>query len=118
GVTMNLILAIVFTIILKILATTTPVYTGGMTASLAKIIIYIIQINLVLMIFNLLPIPPLDGFNLITEIFNLKKYSWWYDIYDKGFIILMVLILFNFTDRILTPCVGFCMDIVSLILML
>ncbi|MEG0156761.1 MAG: site-2 protease family protein [Anaerovoracaceae bacterium] len=89
-----------------------------MTASLAKIIIYIIQINLVLMIFNLLPIPPLDGFNLITEIFNLKKYSWWYDIYDKGFIILMVLILFNFTDRILTPCVGFCMDIVSLILML
>ena len=50
-----------------------------------EILIGIISVNIVLMVFNLLPVPPLDGFNIVTEIFNLRKYSWYYAVYDKDF---------------------------------
>jgi Zn-dependent protease len=116
GVTMNLILAILFTVILKIYITAVGTAVGGMYSTINDIIFYVIYINLVLMVFNLLPIPPLDGFNILTEIFNLKKYDWWYAIYDKGFIILMIFIVFGFTSRILTPTIKFLWGILSQIL--
>lgn len=118
GVLMNLILAVIFTLVLRfyIQGTGATGMTTGMADSIYNIILYIIYINLILMIFNLLPIPPLDGFNILTEIFNLKKYRWWYSIYDKGFIILMVLIVFNFTDYILSPCVNFFLNLLDMLL--
>lgn len=71
------------------------------------IIAGVISINVVLMIFNLLPVPPLDGFSIVTELFNLRKYNWYYAVYDKGFLILLALIIFNVTDYVLLPCVSF-----------
>ena len=64
-----------------------------------------------LMIFNLLPVPPLDGFGVLTQIFNLQKYSWFDTVYRNGFLILMVLIIFNIVDRILTPAMDFFMNL-------
>jgi Zn-dependent protease len=116
GVIMNLILAIVFTLILKVYLMFVGYNAGEMGIVVGDIIFYIIYINLILMVFNLLPIPPLDGFNILTELFNLKKYSWWYKIYDKGFIILMIFIVFGFTSKILTPTIEFLWSILSLIL--
>ena len=62
------------------------------------------------MVFNLLPVPPLDGFGVVTQLFNLEKYDWYYKIYSNGFLILMLLIVFNITDKILTPAVGTIFD--------
>lgn len=121
GAVMNLILAILFTVILKVVLITMGYSAGtleavlmtmnylsdGMSQVIIVILFNIIYINLILMVFNLLPIPPLDGFNILTEIFNLKKYDWWYAIYDKGFIILMMFIVFGFTSRVLTPTIEF-----------
>lgn len=117
GVTMNLVIAIVFTIIFKLLLD-----FGGMRLTslgfdqyIMKIVFYTIYINIILMIFNLLPIPPLDGFGIVTELFDLRKYDFYYKIYNNGFLILMILILFNFTDRVLTPLVNIAMNILSII---
>ena len=77
------------------------------------IILYAIQINLVLMIFNLMPVPPLDGWNIITEIFNLRKYNWYWQVYRYGWFILMALIMFNFTDVVLNRGVDFFLGILS-----
>ena len=63
----------------------------------------IVTINLALMIFNLLPIPPLDGFNMVTEIFDLRKYNFWYTLYNWGFPILIVLIMLGVTRIIMFP---------------
>jgi Zn-dependent protease len=63
----------------------------------------IVTINLSLMIFNLLPIPPLDGFNIVTEIFKLRRFNFWYTMYNHGFAILMVLIMLGITGRIMSP---------------
>ncbi|HQC82960.1 MAG TPA: site-2 protease family protein, partial [Bacillota bacterium] len=73
---------------------------------LQDILIWVVHINIVLMVFNLLPIPPLDGFNVLTQIFNLRNTEFYYRVYDKGFLILMILIVFNVTGRILTPAVS------------
>jgi len=108
GVTMNLVLAIAFAGVLKLLDTFQfDFLSTNMGGDVITIIYQIIWINIVLMIFNLLPIPPLDGFGIVTEVFNLREKEWYYQIYDKGFMILLLLIVFNVTDKVLIPAVNF-----------
>ena len=64
-------------------------------------------INLVLMIFNLIPIPPLDGFGVITQLFNLDRYGWWYTVYNYGYYILLIAIILNIPALFITPGVSF-----------
>ncbi len=108
GVVMNLLVAIAFTIIAKLLYLLVPtlLYTS-VGSVLWQIIQYVIMINLVLMIFNLIPCPPLDGFNIISEIFNIKHTEFYWTLYRYGSWILIALIIFNITDLIITPCVNF-----------
>ena len=105
GVTMNLIVVIISTLIAKILITLAPGFFLRTDPGLAvfQIVEYCIYINLVLMVFNLLPVPPLDGFNLVTQIFDLRKYSWWREVYSKGYFILILLVAFGLTGAVLTP---------------
>lgn len=107
GVTMNLLLAILFTGTLRLLFEVQPDFMNTqMGMVILQMVSAIININIVLMIFNLLPIPPLDGFNVVTQIFNLRETELYYQIYDKGFVILMLLMIFNVTDKILVPAVN------------
>lgn len=105
GVIMNLILAVLFAIALGIFIRATGYYPnmGNMGEMISLMLYYCIYINLVLMVFNLLPIPPLDGFNVVTELFDLRRYDWWYKLYAYGDILLIALIAFNYTGRIMTP---------------
>lgn len=113
GVTMNLILAVLFSVPVRLMRNT---FAGGSVSAmfaenLFLILLYAVMINLVLMVFNLIPCPPLDGWGLITQIFKLDRYQWWYEVYRRGTWILLLLILFNATDRILSPIVTFFMNI-------
>ncbi len=106
GVTMNLFLAILFTGLLKILFLFSPQFLyGDLGGILISVFQKVILINLVLMVFNLIPVPPLDGFNVAAEIFGFRYKPIYYTLYDKGFLILMILILFNITGMILSPIV-------------
>jgi len=108
GVTTNLLLAIGFAGILRLLITYQYVFmSSAMGDIVIEMLLAVVSINIVLMIFNLLPIPPLDGFGIITEVFNLREKEWYYQIYDKGFMILLILIIFNVTGKILVPAVTF-----------
>ena len=107
GVTMNLLLAVIFSIPAKAMV---KVFSGAAASDLVYniylILFYIVSINVVLMIFNLIPCPPLDGWGIITQIFRLDRFSWWYKVYQYGTWILLALIVFNVTDLILTPLVS------------
>ena len=115
GVAMNLLVAIVFAIIAKILYMTLGVsfLAGGFGYNLWLMVMYVIQINLVLMIFNLIPCPPLDGFSIISEIFNIKHTDFYWTLYRYGDWILIALIIFGITGMIISPCVNFFMNILS-----
>jgi Zn-dependent protease len=96
GVGMNLFLAFIFTGVS--VAIEYGVYMNQIQFSdplnvFYTILFMIIRINLVLMLFNLLPVPPLDGFGIITEIFDLRKYSWYHGLYNSGMFILLALII-------------------------
>ena len=118
GVVMNLIIAIIFTIIFKIVlsawGSAFSYSAGGVTDFryyLELMLFYAIQINLVLMIFNLIPVPPLDGFNIVVEIFNLRHTEFYRTVYNYGQWILLVLLLLGFVGRILSPAVMWCMNV-------
>lgn len=112
GVTMNLLLAVLFSFPTKWVGNM-MIHSGNSNMlEIAYYILYFtVMINLVLMIFNLIPIPPLDGWGILTELVDLRKYSWYPFIYQNGGFILLALIIFNVTDFIITPCVSFFMNI-------
>ena len=113
GVVMNLIIAIVAAIVIKVLYMATGNAMGPLLTIIEVILLYIMQINLVLMIFNLIPVPPLDGFTLVTEIFNVKYTPLYNNMVRYGYFILLALILFNVTSMIITPGVSLFMNLLT-----
>ncbi len=78
----NISLALVFGLILRFMPTQTFVAFSGFST----IFIFIVQINLMLALFNLIPIPPLDGhwilFTFISDrFFKFKQFLQQYGIY-------------------------------------
>ena len=112
GVVTNLLLAVVTSFVIKaMLNHMTETFYVGIGSVLLDILVYLFMINLVLMAFNLLPVPPLDGFGILTQIFNLEKYDWYWKYYRHGFAVLMLLILFDITDMVIGPVSGFFYDL-------
>jgi Zn-dependent protease len=72
-------------------------FTGNILASFAVV-------NLLLGLFNLLPIPPLDGASLIERVLPAQYLKTYWKIRPYGFLILFIgLFWFNFFGRILSP---------------
>lgn len=113
GVVMNLLVAVLFIIIAKVFVTATG---GALNTTLAEgfwwIIYYAIQINFVLMIFNLIPCPPLDGFNIIAQIAGFGNTETYWRIYNYGSWLLILIIVFGVAGMIISPCVSFLMNVV------
>ena len=112
GVSMNLLIAVILSIPTRLMI---RAFSGAAASALAEniflILLYAVSINLVLMIFNLIPVPPLDGWGILTQIFKLDRQEWWYKVYNNGRWILLILIVTNLTDRIITPGVRFFLNI-------
>ena len=113
GVVMNLLVAALFVAIAKVFV----IATGGalnttITEGIWWIIYYTIQINFVLMIFNLIPCPPLDGFNIIAQIGGFGNTETYWRIYNYGSWALIILIVFGIAGMIISPCVSVLMNIV------
>ena len=102
GVTANLITAVIFALIFRLAEShMSYAFYQGAGQVLMQILLYVVYINLVLMVFNLIPVPPLDGFGVITQIFRLERYEWYWKIYQYGQPILLLLIIFNIPSKII-----------------
>lgn len=110
GVTMNLALAVVFGGIIKLVSVIWPdFFMAEFGGRVGYMLMQIVWVNLMLMLFNLLPIPPLDGFNVVSQIFKFRYKSIYYTLYDHSMLILMALIVFNVPGRILSmPLIYLC----------
>ena len=112
---MNLLLAALFTVVAKVYLMAVGIdWVSGNTLGMGiwEILIYIIQINFVLMIFNLIPCPPLDGFNIIANIFGFAGTQTYWNIYRYGSWILVLIIVTGVTGIVIMPCIQFLMNIV------
>jgi Zn-dependent protease len=81
----------------------------GETNAFASIVFLIIFINLSLAIFNLLPIPPLDGSHLFLSLLPYQWYNVRYQIERYGFVILIAILFLlpNLISLIISPAIAF-----------
>lgn len=93
----NLLIAIVFTGILKLFIEQYKIFGSNeeFVKNVFLLINYVILINLSLAIFNILPIPPLDGFHVLANTLPLRFRSIIDLLYRYGFLILIGLIIFS-----------------------
>ena len=99
----NLLFAVVSTVFLYLIVDYAPynsffVYLYNLTSEL-------VWINIILAVFNLLPIPPLDGSKILGGFLPAKWEAAYYKIERYGFLILFVFILTGLSGKILTPLV-------------
>lgn len=85
----NLLLAIISSLVLHILISFNLIWFGLIFGSLLQ---RIIVINVVLAIFNLVPIHPLDGFKIVGGILPKEYARQWYELEPYGMIFLLLMI--------------------------
>lgn len=106
GVCMNAVLAVCFALILWIMAAATrSMATVPETVSIAaQMAVYGVIGNIGLIVFNLLPIPPLDGSHVFYHLLPPKWGAEYRRLYPFGFIILWGLVLTGVL-RVLVPLI-------------
>jgi Zn-dependent protease len=109
GPAMNLFLAAVFAVFLKILVIYGEKTSMSVTlfGTVASMFLYTININLVLFLFNLLPIPPLDGFHILAEIIPPRRYKIIYILQQYSTIILIIIVITPIVSFIIRPPIRF-----------
>lgn len=104
GPAVNLAMALAWALLLKIcLGQDTE---QGLWLGLAQMSIAGISINLVLMVLNLLPMPPLDGGRVAVGLLPMKQAIALSKIEPYGMVILIVLMATGILSQILGPLVG------------
>jgi len=101
------IAAIILFILLKRVGVVDLVNPGIITL----LLFYLIIINLFLAIFNLIPIPPLDGSGIIEGILKGEALEWYQKIRPYGFIILILIIYAGVLDIIARPILSIVMNL-------
>lgn len=86
----NLIMAVVSSLILRIIYNL-PIFFMG--SFVVNILVLFIRFNVLLAVFNLVPIHPLDGFKVVAGLLPKKYYHDWMDLERFGMIFLLFLIL-------------------------
>lgn len=93
----NLLLAASFAVLLRL-----PL---GLNEVLANLFFIIIQVNVMLMVFNLVPIPPLDGSKVLYALLPDSAWQLKQTLERYGFVILLIFVFFLF--NLITPVIDF-----------
>lgn len=108
GPAANLVLAAISALFYKILiiyGTPLLLYMPGVYKPLFIMVQMSVILNISLAIFNMIPIPPLDGSRVLSNLLSGKNAFAFSRIEPYGFIILLVLLMTGIIDRIVSPLV-------------
>jgi len=115
GVITNFFLALISGSAFQIIIYAQPLWQDMLVQPLVMVLLksfaYSVMINLVLAIFNLIPIPPLDGGRIVTVLLPLRLQQKFRRIEPFGFLILILLLFTNMLDLVvaffITPLINF-----------
>lgn len=113
GPATNLLLALLSVLVLAILPETQEV--GSVSGGLAQMALASVWINSVLAIFNLLPVPPLDGGRLLTALLPPSASRVMRTIEGVGFVIVLLVVMnTDLVGRLVRPVVDFFLGLAGL----
>jgi Zn-dependent protease len=109
----NAVIAMVLSLVFSLLSSALPPYVTPTMQIVSEVFLYAIYINWALFIFNLIPLPPLDGSHLLLSLF--RKFPEIYSaLYKYGSFLLFGLIIASMVTKInflpITPAIRFLGD--------
>jgi len=113
GPLMNLITAILFAVLIAFLFKQQLVTDSAWTSFFQNLMIHVVSLNVILFLFNLLPIPPLDGYWILKDVLprktglQLGKYEMY------GPFVLLLVVVFGFVWTILGPLYDFFLGLID-----
>ncbi len=105
----NFIFALLFSV-LEVVA-----YRLGASRTVIEILQLTVLYNIFLGLFNLIPIPPLDGSRIMRSLLPARSALWLNQIDAYGWLILLLLIYSGFVQVILGPVAGFVFGVLRLV---
>lgn len=107
GPIMNILLAFVFLIIYYILEVTNVLSSLSYQWQnvVVQIVVSTVSINVGLGIFNLIPVPPLDGSKILMNFLPISKREWFYNNESIFYIVFLLLVITDFASVIITPII-------------
>ena len=106
GICMNLVIAFCFGGFFGLLYRFAPSFYSTSIGDIVRVILLeVVYINVGLAFFNLIPVPPLDGFNFITELFELQNTKFYYFMQKNGRWILILFIVFDVPEMLISDLV-------------
>ncbi len=110
GPAANMVLAVVSAILYKLMLTlpvTDPILVKRILLPLAMMLQMSVVLNIGLAVFNLIPVPPLDGSKILMGLLPASQAIAYSRIEPYGFFILLALIFFRITDYLIFPIIIF-----------